>query len=276
MQFLTRYASHLYPLILEYGSCQQSWVRIRIDPSNPDLAYTTWRRLYALCEHTPNLYPVLEPVGVADDVPARGLDRWQAEHVAAVVVDGSAPTPSWFETLLSDLFDHDIRMIIGVAESEDDLPRLDRMCQWAHGRWAARPAPTDAEIFTSAYRDVLQVPLQPLGDHLLSQTYEVISLSLSIERAHQRLFQIFEKDPVKYERYEEAVYLALTERRRDDDDAVVVMVVGAGRGPLVHCVLSASDRAARPVRLFALEKNPNACITLRHLTDAIWGKRVRL
>ena len=42
----------------------------------------------------------------------------------------------------------------------------------------------------------MQVPLQPLADNLESQTYEV-----------------FEKDPVKYVNYEEAVFLALQVRR---------------------------------------------------------------
>ena len=41
------------------------------------------------------------------------------------------------------------------------------------------------EKFTSAYKDTLQSPLQPLMDNLESQTYET-----------------FERDPVKYERYE--------------------------------------------------------------------------
>lgn len=77
---------------------------------------------------------------------------------------------------------------------------------------------------------------------------------------------------MKYERYEEAIYRALVERHAEGVEEVVVMVVGAGRGPLVHCVLSASERSRRPVRLFALEKNSNACVTLRHLCAAVWGK----
>ena len=41
------------------------------------------------------------------------------------------------------------------------------------------------------------------------------------------------------------------------------MVVGAGRGPLVRAVLSASNRASRKVKVFAVEKNPNAVLTLQ-------------
>jgi protein arginine N-methyltransferase 5 len=45
------------------------------------------------------------------------------------------------------------------------------------------------------YGDWLQAPLQPLMDDLGSATYEV-----------------FERDPVKYSQYEQAVYLALCDR----------------------------------------------------------------
>lgn len=41
----------------------------------------------------------------------------------------------------------------------------------------------------------------------------------------------------------------------------VIMVVGAGRGPLVNCSIRASERAQRKVKLYAVEKNPNALVT---------------
>ena len=39
------------------------------------------------------------------------------------------------------------------------------------------------------------------------------------------------------------------------------MVVGAGRGPLVERVLKAAEAAGRNVRVYAVEKNPNAVVT---------------
>lgn len=48
------------------------------------------------------------------------------------------------------------------------------------------------------YQDYLQSPLQPLADNLESITYEV-----------------FERDPVKYDQYEEAIKLALLDRDPD-------------------------------------------------------------
>jgi protein arginine N-methyltransferase 5 len=39
--------------------------------------------------------------------------------------------------------------------------------------------------------------------------------------------------------------------------------VGAGRGPLVRRSLIAAERASRRITVFAVEKNPNAVVTLR-------------
>lgn len=55
---------------------------------------------------------------------------------------------------------------------------------------------TDAvTAYARGYEDYLQCPLQPLMDNLESQTYEV-----------------FEKDPVKYNEYQRAIYTALLDR----------------------------------------------------------------
>jgi len=98
------------------------------------------------------------------------------------------------------------------------------------------------------YENVLQTPLQPLRDHLPSETYEV-----------------FEQDPIKYQLYEEAIEAAIKDLRMTvRDDELRIGVFGAGRGPLVQAVLNAFERQGNGIKLkvFALEKNPNACLTL--------------
>ena len=39
------------------------------------------------------------------------------------------------------------------------------------------------------------------------------------------------------------------------------MVLGAGRGPLVNASLRAAKHAERKLRVYAVEKNPNAVVT---------------
>jgi len=41
----------------------------------------------------------------------------------------------------------------------------------------------------------------------------------------------------------------------------VIMVLGAGRGPLVSAAIRASLQAARKIKVYAVEKNPNAVVT---------------
>lgn len=103
------------------------------------------------------------------------------------------------------------------------------------------PPPTPMEEFGKGYEDFLQKPLQPLSDNLESKTYEV-----------------FEKDPVKYEQYEKAIFQALT--KRQEQGLVIIAVVGAGRGPLVARALKAAEAAKTSVFVFAVEKNPSAYI----------------
>ncbi|RUS14777.1 arginine N-methyltransferase 5, partial [Jimgerdemannia flammicorona] len=159
------------------------------------------------------------------------------------------------------------------------------------------PEPDQVERFATGYQDYLQAPLQPLTENLDSSTYET-----------------FEKDPVKYAQYEKvgrnrmneghlefegtdsrdiAVYQALLDRvpAGSEETTVpffivprssiharsgssVIMVVGAGRGPLVNCSLRAAASAERKVRVYAVEKNPNALVTLQNMKAEQWGDQV--
>ena len=64
------------------------------------------------------------------------------------------------------------------------------------------------------------------------------------------------------------MYLALIDLQANfgfRQDPFIVMVVGAGRGPLVRASLRASERANIAIFVYALDKNPNAVVTLRQV-----------
>ena len=85
---------------------------------------------------------------------------------------------------------------------------------------------------------------------------------------------MFEKDQTKYTMYEEAVFRALLDRVPEEDKATrvtVLMVVGAGRGPIVRASLHASRRSGRQIRVYAVEKDPNAVVTLCNLLAEEWS-----
>lgn len=53
--------------------------------------------------------------------------------------------------------------------------------------------------------------------------------------------------------------------------------MGAGRGPLILCTLAAAQRTKRSVVVYAIEKNPNAIVTLQSLHASLqWGDRVHI
>lgn len=102
----------------------------------------------------------------------------------------------------------------------------------------------------------MEIPLQPLYDNLDAYTYEV-----------------FEKDPIKYKYYQNAIEMALIDRVPEseiDTKETIIMVVGAGRGPLVRSALNASQNTRRKVKIFIVEKNQNAIVTLTALKNELW------
>ena len=121
------------------------------------------------------------------------------------------------------------------------------------------------ERFGVGYQDYLQAPLQPLTVNLESVTYEV-----------------FEKDPIKYEWYERAIAKALSEwvaekkPTSSGDERVVLAVVGAGRGPLVTRAIRASVEAGVDIQVWAVEKNQNAFVHLQRQNSTVWGGAVNL
>ena len=128
-----------------------------------------------------------------------------------------------------------------------------------------QPPQTVLDKFEAGYQDYLQAPLQPLTDNLESVTYEV-----------------FEKDPVKYDQYLRAIQQALCDwhekgkQTSGPDGRIVVAVVGAGRGPLVTRALQASDSTGIQIEMWAVEKNPNAFVLLQRHNEETWNNRVNL
>lgn len=219
--------------------------------------WKVWNRFRTLCDYHHRLAVALEfsPDEQATD---KELERWLAEPVRFILLPSNAfltnkqgfpVLPKRHKALLLQLFRNKVEVIVApptkLGGSEDGLrPRLDYVARLFQGL----PALSAAELFSYSHLDTLQAPLQPLADNLESETY-----------------QLFEADPVKYARYEDAVHLFLTDRVAAGGRApFTIMVLGAGRGPLVASSLRAAERAEVEVAVWAVEKNPNAVHALRH------------
>jgi protein arginine N-methyltransferase 5 len=218
-----------------------------------DVSWRWWNQMRVLCDHHKNLYPALELTADLPSDPAV-LERWCGEPVQVLILPtsiflanrhGFPVLSKAHQAFVLRMSNHRVQYVVsGVARS--DKGGMASYAEYMRHLLQRDPAKAQAgDAFDAPYRDVLQAPLQPLQDNLESQTYET-----------------FERDPVKYDLYEEAVRKALLARFPDASVTVVLMVVGAGRGPLVRAAFRAASAAKRTLRVYAVEKNPNAVVTL--------------
>ncbi|CAB4446154.1 unnamed protein product [Rhizophagus irregularis] len=257
------------------GSLTYTHVWMRIPLVNEDMScsneiemWERWNKLRTFCENHSKLSVALElPVDLPDEVY---LERWFAEPIKAVILPtkifltnakGYPVLSKKHQTFVKKLMKNKPNFVIfddmtnkhqngGFASYQEYIRHLNR----------TMPELDQIEQFASGYQDFLQSPLQPLMENLESSTYE-----------------IFEKDPVKYALYEKAVYHALLDRVAPESNQItVIMVVGAGRGPLVTRSLQAAEKAKRNVRIYAVEKNPNAFVTLQNMKSQEWGDKVTI
>ncbi|XP_009419997.2 protein arginine N-methyltransferase 5 [Musa acuminata AAA Group] len=283
--------------ILQSTNNMQLWLRVPLEKSEPmddgsanansDFlggrmfdSWEWWNSFRLLCEHHSQLCVVLD---ILSSLPSNNsIGRWFGEPVRAAVIytnsfltnaRGYPCLSKRHQKLITEFFDHSVQIVISGSllhnisgESIKALPANDddSHLEVIPTRHALRPyldyiaylyqrmdPLPEQERFELGYRDFLQSPLQPLMDNLEAQTYET-----------------FEKDIVKYSQYQRAVCKALIDRVPDENASTkitVLMVVGAGRGPLVRASLQAAEETGRKLKVYAVEKNPNAVITLHSL-----------
>jgi len=253
------YAGALGRLMTTGVYTTQLMLRMPLVLNNGEIdGWDVWNSFRLLCDCNSRLQVALE---ITADLPStdRELDRWFAEPVRAVIVpadifltnkQGCPVLSKRHKALLNRFFRYRVQVILsGLPESGPEAEtETAKYLNYVARLFQSRAALTPLEQFEMPYHDYLQAPLQPLQDDLESQTYET-----------------FEKDPVKYVQYEEAIYRCLKRMVADGKAApLAVMVVGAGRGPLVAAARTAAGRAEVEVVVWAVEKNPNAIVTLQH------------
>ncbi|PIK35137.1 hypothetical protein BSL78_28040 [Apostichopus japonicus] len=232
-------------------------VKQKLDGSDGDQSesdsWRWWSTLRTVCNHNKRLGIALE---IPADLPSSDvIDRWVGEPVKCAILNtnvfltnkkGFPVLSKAHQSLVMKLFKLDVQMMIAGTNHHPDKG-IKAYQQYLDHLYQSQPPLSGVDAFAKGYEDYLQCPLQPLSDNLESQTYE-----------------IFEKDPVKYTQYQEAVYKALLDRvpeTEKDSRTTVVMVLGAGRGPLVTASLKAAEQAEREIVVYAVEKNPNAVVT---------------
>lgn len=231
-----------------------------------------WDSIRHRVDHHPKVKVAIElPEDLSTISMNADLFRWAGEPLKAIILPTAAFTisKSGKKIILSKaskkvlfwLFQFNVHVVLqgnplpdfGVDDYVDCLEKLN-----INGVDNEGPSPPNLyEKFTSNYKDSLRGPLDPLHDNLDSDTY-----------------RIMEQDPVKYERYEEALEAAMRDihnqrqihhsNGKGKDQKLHVLVVGPGRGPLIQSSIQAAARLKLDVTITAIEKNTNAVITLRN------------
>uniref|UniRef100_A0A8C2GGI2 Protein arginine N-methyltransferase 5 n=1 Tax=Cyprinus carpio TaxID=7962 RepID=A0A8C2GGI2_CYPCA len=220
------------------------------DGSNDEKTWACWHSFRTLCDYNKRICLAIE---IGEDLPSDTLiDKWLGEPIKAAILPtsifltnkkGFPVLSKAHQRIIFRLFKLEAQFIF-TGENRHNEKDLRSYLQYLEYLNQNRPAPNAYELFAKGYEDYLQSPLQPLMDNLESQTYEV-----------------FEKDPIKYSQYQQAVYRCLLDRVPEEQmetNVQVLMVLGAGRGPLVNASLRAAKQAKRKLRVYAVEKNPNA------------------
>lgn len=200
------------------------------------------------------------------DLPSeKCLRRWLGEPVRCLIVPTSLFTtnkkgypvlPKPHQNVIMRFFKLECQVMVEGSCHHDHMKLY---FQYIDHLYNTQPPDDPLAEYAKGFEDHLQTPLQPLMDNLESVTYET-----------------FEKDPVKYTEYQRAIYLALMDKGEvvGKSTPITVMVVGAGRGPLVRATLNAAESAQQEVKLYAIEKNPQAVLTLRCLKKELWKEKV--
>lgn len=237
----------------------------RVPPADYLSIWDVWNTIRTINNYAPNLAVVLQ-VPPKCTFPPVVASRWYAEPVKMLMISsatfvsnarGYPVLPKVTQSLLFKFFSKNPFLIISDVYDRSFEGGSNSYLLYARHLVKMRPKPTAIEAYSEGYNDLLQLPLQPLADNLESSTYEV-----------------FERDPVKYAQYEQAIYKALQDIHKS---YIYVAVVGAGRGPLVERVLIAASNLGKNVHVFAIEKNESACIHLSRRLQYEWvGRNVEI
>jgi len=252
------------------------WCQVPLAPPNCDKynkspstvpqrsSWNWWNKFRLLGNTNTKLNVCLE---FSENVPSDSeVQRWLGEPIKTVLLPtsifltnkkGYPVLAKSHQSILKLLIKLDVQIVLKGPTRHQHLSFYQQYLSHLHLQVESHDP---LHTFAKGFEDFLQIPLQPLMDNLESSTYEV-----------------FERDPVKYSQYLVAMQRAITEMIPDNEiqtKVLTVMVVGAGRGPLVKAAISAAKNAGRRIKVFAVEKNVNAVVTLQHLKLEHWGDQV--
>ena len=166
------------------------------------------------------MFLALELVPHHDNADISHIYRYHAEPLKAIIIpttlfktnkNGKVKGFIWskYNDIIIILMSK-FKLNIIITGARDTSPYLEYISENVWQRYLqSRPLLTREARFSKPHRDNLKIPLQPLADNLESETY-----------------MIMEADPIKYDKYQEALNKSLIDFVKAGKKRVVVLVIG--------------------------------------------------
>uniref|UniRef100_A0A915MAM8 Protein arginine N-methyltransferase n=1 Tax=Meloidogyne javanica TaxID=6303 RepID=A0A915MAM8_MELJA len=267
---------------LDSFNCELSfWILL---PTNSTLfinedCWLVWRKFRTLCNNCKNLFVGLaftEDLG--DEFASyKQIQRWRAEPLSFIRIDYSLfVRGNGSELKLTDVhskllknlfFNNQCQHLLLSSLNYDELNEL-VFEEMLNGSLDCIKENNCKRVIEEEFLDeYMDIPLQPLSNSLDSSVYNT-----------------FEQDKPKYLQYQKAIKTALEDLLLQNLENIILIVLGAGRGPLVNASLSAIAETRKTfkyqkefsVKIYAVEKNPNAIISLQYCNEERWKNSVSI
>lgn len=179
------------------------------------------------------------------------IRRWCTEPISAVMVHAAKFVHEYKFPVLPDYLQVMLRKFITKSPPAVILMSDSNQINYINGlKWFVSKVEIDPAS------DILIDPLQPLKDDLSLEIYEV-----------------FEKDIIKYDQYEKAIFRALKDINMPN---VKVLVIGPGRGPLLDRLLKVIKKLECQYQIDSVEKNSNCYAILKERNLKEWNGTINL
>ncbi|KAJ4826228.1 hypothetical protein Tsubulata_048322 [Turnera subulata] len=248
----------------------QLWLRIPLVKTDEDAmdensrkivdSWEVWNSFRLLREHHSQLSIALDIMGTLPSITSLG--RWFGEPVRAAMIStncfltnarGYSCLSKSHQNLLTAFLNHSVQVVIS-GKPLHSVPKT-----------GSGLAFNGSNVNNQSVPSSFSHPSHPLKTYLDYIGFLFQKMDPLPEQELLKLgFRDCLRSPLQYQR---AIHEALLDRVPEENTSVttILMVVEAGRGPLVRASLQAAEETGRKIKVYAVEKNPNAVVTLHSL-----------
>ncbi|CCF60491.1 hypothetical protein KAFR_0K01370 [Kazachstania africana CBS 2517] len=250
------------------------------EDTEPLATWELWNTVRKLCNYHESLTISLAVPRIK--TPRHVINRWIAEPVSCLLISSSIFATNQYNYPVLHKFNQ--KLIAKFQEvNGNSLMNSNNLCVILH---SMEKYSTQIKGGENSYIEYINYLLKK-GDRQLSQNAFDSSLPqlMSPLKPHSdmlsnSIYSIFERDTMKYDLYEQAVYDALSDLSlmATKSNPLVILVAGAGRGPLVDRTFRSINKLnlLSRTKLIAVEKNPQAFLFLQKRNFEYWNNKVQL